>query len=280
MFLSEYAFAQMQWVNAIPTAYNPSFAGSSGNLRVSTINSISPYKYTNSWQIGTHNSILVDHFIGKIHTGIAMGASYTNYNYDPYHIKTISGNLAIAPKFSRKEKFTISPSVEFGIHSYKVNNQYYDNLSQSWRQDTTFDKDHHYTMGSLRVGLMFNTKKFFLGGTFNNFLSISDNPEFFLGYMSFISGYTFKKNDESDLSLTPVIILMSPIYLANIYLSMKYKKFLAGADLYTSIMLGYESKKFRAMVIQRYPFIKNSSSRFLEGPGYSMQLSLQYKFIN
>ena len=103
------------------------------------------------------------------------------------------------------------------------------------------------------------------------------NSTKFIDRLEFIAGYTFKKTDESDFSFTPVLLLGNNIYRSNLYLTFKCEKFIAGVDIFTNLMLGYESKKFRIMYIQKFPFINdNPYSSF--NREYRFQLSLQYRF--
>lgn len=275
-------FGQRPWVNAIPTYYHPSFAGSAGGLRVSSYSSISLKNYPEQNIYGNQNLISVDHFIGKIRTGIAMGVGYSKADGQFYKDKFVEGNLSIAPKISVGGKYTFSPSVQLSVYrdwfstvpSFSNANMTYINpYPQTWQT----------TYATLKFGLMFNSKKFFIGGAYrNDYTYYETNKMFynstkFIDRLEFIAGYTFKKTDESDFSFTPVLLLGNNIYRSNLYLTFKCKKFIAGVDIFTNLMLGYESKKFRIMYIQKFPFINdNPYSSF--NREYRFQLSLQYRF--
>ena len=137
---------------------------------------------------------------------------------------------------------------------------------------------------------MFNSKKFFIGISYQDEFRIKGpyslnrySPKF-LNHLGVITGYTFKKSDMSHFSFNPILLIgfgqeQWKEYPINIYLTFKYKKIIAGLDMYTNLMVGYESSKFRFMLVQRFPLIKDQSTLF-HFSGYSAQLSLQYNFGN
>lgn len=288
-----YSPGQTPWVNAIPTLYHPSFAGSTDQLRIATNNILDLDNFNTSGlnlyrTVINQNHLSVDKFIGKIHTGIGMGLRYSTLTDEgiPRKADYLEGNIAIAPKFSFRGKYTISPSLQITAGKLRDDFSYVDNGFAG-----PFVMHYPYTVRYIcvKAGLMYNTKSFFIGAAciFTNKVYSTLTDPFrsnysltFLERLSFIAGYTFRRSEESKFSFTPVLLFglqpnywnqfMSKEYHTNIYFNFKYKKAIAGVDLHTNIMFGYEGEKVKIMLVQRY-----RTQSALGEKAYSAQLSLR-----
>jgi hypothetical protein len=302
---SFFASAQNLWINAMPFYYNPSFAGNSSQARIAVSNSIirTETKDLNSSdakeKIG-QNFISFDKFIGKIHSGVGAQFRYSNdvgYLNNSVNMKSITfeGSIVIAPKFSFKGKYTLSPSLQF-THS---------NLSYHYQgpnSDSLAASNSTGTIGltQLNSGILFNSKKFFAGISVVLLNRISKNVEYPSFSGSFITGYTFRRTEKSNFSLTPVVFFQvyrdnnysitssynNPIYFifddnsySSLSLSAKYRKVIAGIGINrtTNIMLGYEGNKLRIMLIGQYVRSTIKSVSYLN-ESYAAQLSFRYLF--
>jgi hypothetical protein len=96
--LSADGFAQSRWIGNLPMQYNPSFAGSTGGHRISSMGSSQYYKQhendsnffkRNDWESG----LSYDVFISRIASGLGFILSYNTMDHKSYHFSTDSSGL-------------------------------------------------------------------------------------------------------------------------------------------------------------------------------------------
>lgn len=235
--MPQFLYSQI-WLGSLPMHYNPSFAGSSDEIRISTYNA---YQRVNAEQDNSEGirglqAISGDLFISKISTGIGLNFSYYSPSQMRFFVPTIShlfnAELVVAPKISIKGKFTISPSLSL---SYYKNTYNYSNswLADGNRPDSKID---------YRFGILLNNKRFFAGVAMELGPRVSKVDDFKAtsqilssSYTILHAGYAFKLDKDDNLSLTTQAVLQIPsydFYLINLIptanIIMRYKKWLSG----------------------------------------------------
>ena len=280
MLLSLYSYGQTDgtWIplGAMPMQYNGSFAGEAGAPRISS--SFSFHERENSY-LDFHQAYAIytsfDHFFSSIGTGIGITTGYERSNgffIDNHKIRFLS--IAIAPKFSIKGKYTVSPSLDF-THS----------------SGNDFFTDFHYYLGdykslSTRAGLLFNSSKYYVSYSvylLNQLKTIDQkspwNREGFKSYLQF--GYSFQRSIDSKFSFTPQFAFRisekgipeeNIVGWQNINLSFRYTKYIAGINP-LGLQLGIQNEKLRLLLSSEFGLI--SSFR-----PYSGNLSFRYIFKN
>jgi hypothetical protein len=237
-------------LGALPMQFNPSFAGQVGGPR---FNSNLNYLYNSSSSSSTQGANIYasyDQFISAIRSGIGITAGYGYSSLKGYGFNTLGNytsgganvSVAIAPKFSFKGKYTLSPSLDFSFGASTIEAEFRPPF------DTLFDylNGNHYGLNS-RAGLLFNSNKLYVGYSINLLSrAIGDTPinpagnvrsGYFESYLQ--AGYTFQKNSESKFSFTPQLVV--EVY-RNMYenkisirpgsynLNFRYKEFIWGLN--------------------------------------------------
>jgi hypothetical protein len=289
ILLLQLTFVKAQvWIGSLPMYYNPSFAGSTDKLRLSSY-----FSYRNvSFSRGDkdylgHNGISADGFIPQISTGIGINLSYFSTR-DAVHMYNAPGHsmeaeLIAAPKISIKGKYTISPSISI---NYLMNNDR--NGLPIWDNQGGLYKSSRLHS---RAGIMLQNKRFYLGYSTefeNNDLRSDYDPfayfesrkslrgdipqKYYFNYSSVQTGYSFCLSANENMSLTPQVLwffshgnasanqlapnTLNLTFRANKFLSgIGYNQVLAGRFYsirnYT-LMLGYQSEKFRMMLTRDF----------------------------
>lgn len=245
-------------LGVLPMQFNSSFAGEAEALRLNFAFSYN-HKDNNrniNQSFGYHAS--ADKFIPSIRSGVGFSVSRHAYTFKTKQLPDESYKIdnekdifemvvAIAPKFSIKGKYTLSPSLDFG---YRRD----DNNLHFAPQYSTIN----HRLQS-RIGLLFNTRKFYIA--YAAYLirhNWHTNVEpFFLesGLASFFqAGYTFQRRAESKFSFTPQLVCKlaqnadgQAVFHILPNLTFRYAKFIAGVNN-TGIHVGYQSEKLRIML--------------------------------
>lgn len=190
-------FAQFNQFNSTNLLYNPAFAGSLIDGRLSLDNRIENiYKkeldfgfyqknFTNRYYAG------YDQYSSKLKGGIGVYVTghndFDNYQqvYEKYSqsdtilylrssylTQSLSLNLIYAPKIKLSEKFTLSPSIKIGLYT---NSQIEKSLAESdgsnniwWETEEDLSIQTQGVNASL--GILLNTEKFYFGISTNNSL--------------------------------------------------------------------------------------------------------------
>ena len=239
------AYCQYPPIGILPMEYNPSFAGSVGNSRI-----VSNLSYFNQHQSDNKGQsylidVSYDKYFPKIRSGIGIitQGSYNAYNILRSTIKyehwSSSIELAIAPKFSMKGKYTFSPSLSIGYwNSYRN----LDNTKTSIQDGF-----------SSKFGLLFNATQYYIGYAIEYYYGNSDAAS------AFQFGYTFQKSNDSKFSFTPQfafpILINSGIdvYWPSYNLSFRYDSFILGAisqfgySYPTGFQAGWQNKGWRIL---------------------------------
>jgi hypothetical protein len=283
----QYSLAQSTWIGNMPLQFNPSFAGSSGDHRISAL---FPYRILalktedsityNSRVVGT--SVSYDNFLHQISSGIGFSLSYTIHDAlrldgiseklksrEDFQSSDLNAAITVSPKLSIKGKFTLAPSIQL-LYKYTQRNNYYIERDISVIQPiipvTKSElRELERSLFSLTAGMLFNTKKLYLG--YSVFFKPIGRPILYTLYdvafkprsIHFIqAGYRFQKSPDSKFSVTPqLVITISPegnlklssldLYYMNV--SFRYKNFIWGISN-TSLMAGYQNEKIRIAYIQ------------------------------
>lgn len=246
-------------LGVLPMQFNPSFAGGVGAPRLIGAAFYSRIIGRTNIKGNTFGSYLsYDQFIPGLRSGIglSLGHQSTSVMMGPRpaggfesestsELYTVS--LAVAPKFSIKGKYTLSPSLDFSYKSGEYNSTSYshiDNGEREWFQS--------------RLGLLFNTQKYYIGysATFlNRFHLNGEMPDSLqVGFQSSIqAGYTFQRNPDSDFSFTPQLsfsfrereefLNVSP----HINLTARYKRVIGGVSN-SGAHLGFQTSNLRLML--------------------------------
>ncbi len=278
-------------LGALPMEFNSSFAGEADGPRISSnVRLRSPVvspgvvgqgSYNSGWWLNTNTSY--DQFISKIRSGVGITSSYATvlngfmngeYSYNFYGL-----GIAIAPKFSLKGKYTLSPSVDI---LYNQSRTTYDNWA-----DTNEKQIVNGNFLQSRVGLLFNTQKWYVGYSiylvrqskvrYRISTPVSSYNPLFNSYWQL--GYTFQRNSESKFSFTPQLVFRTGydytevfryfrFYLLNF--TFRYQKFIWGLNS-AGYHIGFQNKQMRIFLTS---LIKNVSS----DPPYIGNLSFRYTF--
>lgn len=245
-------------LGAMPMQFNSSFAGEAETLRLNTVFSYE-HKDNNrniNQAFGYHASL--DRFIPAIRSGVGITVSRYSYQFktrrspdEDYNIDNendVFGLVAaIAPKFSIRGKYTLSPSLDFGYR--RGNNQMnfapqYSNINNSLES---------------RVGLLFNTQKYYVGYSvylirhywYSNVKPLNQDK----GFTSYLQvGYTFQRKADSKFSFTPQLVgAITEDFYGQLRLfvlpnfTFRYSHFIAGLN-HTGIHIGYQNDRLRLML--------------------------------
>jgi len=274
---SESLHSQFAPVGVLPMQYNPSFAGSAGNIRLVSNFSYGFRDYGDSDNRNeTGASFSFDTFVPKIRSGIGIkstGFLGTNQRgSENYKNNYGSISFIAAPKFSVKGKFTISPSFQFSYT--EVYHEY------------TYGSDYLKINGfSGNAGILVNTSNYYFGFSIRVFQSeVPEQIHKEKLVSSFQFGYCFQKSENSRFSFTPQLAI--PIVVYSDYdfqkpeytLGFRYDHYLFGAYNYdewypSGFQLGWQKNGWRIMFCNVIKLGLGSHY-----PGYEGDLSLRYIF--
>jgi hypothetical protein len=250
--------------------YNPAFAGEAGGPRFSSnfgLNADGSIR-DNSYAF----NISYDQFIPAIRSGIGFSGGFFSTSSNRFFSSSgYSVALAVAPKFSLKGKYTVSPSLDL---SYGAADQIFKN-----RPNATGDQQINGFNLQSRAGLLVNTRKWYVGYAveiplrnayrYRGFDDLVIPPSSdttlsvtkrFTSYWQF--GYTFQRSSESKFSFTPQIVfqtgwdsysIFGPDYgfkyfsPVAINLNFRYNKFIWGINN-TGVHLGWQTDRVRVMM--------------------------------
>ena len=271
MFCSNPLFSQSPPLGVLPMRFNSSFAGSIGNSRL-----VSDFSFQNKNDTYPSNgfglNLSYDNYIPSIRSGIGITtsgySSRSTYNEEKVKHQSANVTVVIAPKYSIKGKYTISPSLDFSyINIYSDVLSYY---YPSWNYGT-------HTGISSRFGLLFNARNYYIGYSIRIFRS--DGLKYlYRNYFSSILqvGFTFQKSENSKFSFTPQLAL--PITDDSDYLlfwpaynlSFRFNKYIIGLIGYyyipNGIQLGWQNMGWRFLLSNEF------------GDTYRANLSMRYIF--
>lgn len=258
-------------LGTMPMYYNSSMAGQSEGVRFNSAFAFGSGRnpgtnFSKNQRLNYHASY--DQFIPALRSGIGVslyrGTEAYSYDYISFtnggaslrhdsksHFNGFS--LAIAPKFSIKGKYTISPSMDFSYGRGQKESYYPDEFDKPWDERSG---DHEGFTS--RVGLLFNTNKYYVGYSVNLINKrFHNNQRVFNGQDRFMSvlqlGYTFQRTSASKFSFTPQLAFLisdyklRPFSFINGTLSFRYDKFIAGMHT-TGFHLGWQTEKLRVML--------------------------------
>ena len=301
LFCKFHVSAQSSLLGTLPMQFNPAFAGAAGSHRVGLSSHLitykSPFTTDPTLRYNKQNyAFSVDNFIPKLNSGIGIHGGYTRLalnewrTTEPENMHDMNLGLSIAPKFSFKGKYTLSPAVEINV-KFKTTN--YDHFSQKLERVKTS------LQPEIRLGLAFNTRKFYMGIAYhiNGTLGYerggrassmdgdvykSTGPRWYVQI-----GYNFQRRDDSKFSFSPQIVYgcyKSHVNYGNrdftsvnkemiLNLNFRYKQIIWGVaydQAYEGLklMVGWQKKNFRVAYIHGGGFTS----------GYNGQISLRYIF--
>jgi hypothetical protein len=197
------------------------------------------------------------------------------YDYSGYTV-----SAAVAPKFSLRGKWTLSPSLDLEYLGGRSTVNDIRNLGfegERWRG---------------RAGLLVNTSKFYFGYSFvvmdrlsqrfSNGISKAGRPTGFNSYLQL--GYTFQRSPESNFSFTPQLTWAIGTgdfpafdyrqkaginYFQAFSLNFRYKQFIWGVNN-TGVHVGWQSSRVKVMASNGIGSAGDGSS------GYAGNVSLRY----
>ena len=276
-------FLNAQGIGFLPLQDNPSFAGAAKHSRlISNLRYSQERSTNNSQSFGAYFSY--DKFIKKIGTGIGVTFSQSFYNYEShldqssfkYNGKHTNGSLSVAPKFSLKGKYTISPSMQF---SFTYSESY--NNSNPPPTNNNFDPASSNWYG--KMGLSFNARKYYIALS-NKLFKKSQQERFFQPNLQ--AGYVFEKEDSKFSFIPQLAILYHGSYERYFLesfglqynLGFKYGKFLWGIYgdgddfIPPNLNAGIQSKNWKIVLLNNLQ--KNQS----ETINYSPRILVRYLF--
>lgn len=284
-------------LGTLPMRYISSFAGETGAAR---LNLYGHYTWRDIPNIRRENmyyaAMSYDQFIPALRTGIGFSAQRLNWQLDdlqtqPNYPAGIEVNayylsLDIAPKFSIKGKYTLSPSINLNYIASNSEADYFGGIEG---------------FGS-RFGIMWNTPKYYIGYSFNginnyhwhfNYPVDMDGkvPYHFMSYLQ--AGYTFQKSKDSKFSFTPQLVLLvtHPYssffnnaldrYVQAFNFNFRYKTFIWGVNN-AGIHLGFQNERFRLMLTNDVGYFDsnfNHTKQYnLDARAYDGNIALRYIF--
>lgn len=296
-------------LGVLPMEFNPSFAGGAGAARLNSAFGYSASKSNFGSGQGYDLFASYDQFVPSLRSGLALTVSRvssSSVSYNPRAkgsffkpSKEVVGeffsedyliSMAVAPKFSIKGKYTLSPSVDFSLQHGSFNSQ------AAPGHSLYVPESGSYMHLSSKLGLLFNTHKYYIGysasifgktnlsweetpNTYNPLLRQGIHPGY--TWQTIQAGYTFQKNPESEFSFTPQLAFSLALGDEGTNLNLKfnltarYKRYLAGLDgsmPFVGAHVGYQTDKWRLMLNQHItnideenaiPFSGNISFRYL-----------------
>jgi type IX secretion system PorP/SprF family membrane protein len=224
---------------------NPAFAGSNGISKME-------FFYRNQWpetnqNLNTYRANF-DTYIPGMHSG--LGFTYSRDNFEDGMYTTNNFGVAFSPKIKVSRNFSIEPGVKFS----------YVQMNMDWNKVTwgesieprrgavfnTYDSTYAVRATSLGyrdlgVGLLLNTRKFYIGFAVDHLLEPNENlysdnfeTEYDLPRLyTFQIGADYQKRSNSDLVISPQVVYQKQGDLSELWLgsSVKYKWLIAGAGV-------------------------------------------------
>ena len=274
--------------------YNSSFAGEAESPRLNVnMGYKSPGAFTGRG-LRTENSY--DQFVPAIRSGIGVSSYYARQaSKSTSLISGLSSSsqsqdygfaVAVAPKFSLKGKYTISPSLDF---SYRSSRSSYDNY---WPTFTKERQEINAFSIQSRAAILFNTQKWYAGYSVDLFTHREirySSPNFganlnrrFTSYWQF--GYTFQRSSESKFSFTPQLLFRTGdgkvfsgdrrfayFRFTAFNLNFRYQKVIWGLSN-AGLHVGWQTKQMRVMLSNGFEWSGFS------GASYTGNLSFRYVF--
>lgn len=284
-------YGQVIPLGALPMQYNPAFAGEAGGPRFNFnlgLLTASRFRH-NEYNLNTS----YDQFIPAIRSGVGFSAGYFTSSF-PYSSSSegYKFSVAVAPKFSLKGKYTISPSLDLT----------YGSSATSWNPRPGTAKPLNLSGYHLlsRAAVLINSRKWYIGysvdiplhNTYQYYryrlFGRSDiSPERFNSYWQF--GYTFQRSSESKFSFTPQLVFLTGTDRYNRYsrnsfryfapeafsLNFRYGKFIWGANN-AGFHLGMQTERVRVMVSNGFGRRGLVTSDGLGSDAYTGNLSFRY----
>lgn len=196
--------------------FNSSFAGEAESPRLNTNISFQGLGTPSEHDFRVWSSY--DQFIPAIRSGIGVSSYYSSRAFESGFFlsgsnQTLSSEsqgygfaLAVAPKFSLKGKYTLSPSLDFSYGSFSFSQNHWPGINGS-------QEGNGFNIRS-RAAILFNTHKWYVGYSvdllahrdirYSNPVAFSDVRGRFNSYWQF--GYTFQRSSESKFSFTPQLL--------------------------------------------------------------------------
>lgn len=181
--------------------YNPSFAGSTGKGRITSINGVLGINGT------TSHYLSYDQFVPKLYGGIGAYFNRSNLTSIWKANQNTGFGVIYSPKFTYNENtITIAPSI--GLEgSYRYFNY---NLNSNDDDDDDTSRISRGFYGQINSGILINTKKSFFGFTWNDItntrLNLNDG-----NYSKFNTaiqaGYIIKSKKNPKRSFSPIVSL-------------------------------------------------------------------------
>lgn len=270
-------------IGLMPMHYNSSFAGSVGKSRISSSIDYRSQKegdWYRSHQLGIYASY--DKYFPGIRSGIGITVSRNSsssemFDYNAEYIfnsNYTNISFDVAPKISIKGKCTLSPSLRISYYGGEIefdipDPDRYPRIEEGYREGI-----------STRVGLLFNTDRYFIGYSVHLFSSEFEGIDFGSFSSTLQAGYTFQRDAESKFSFTPQVVigLRSPTEFGNnvltfpsLNLGFRYGQFLGSllsmnSDYIPSFQLGWQNNGWRIITSHEFDMI------------YKPTLSVRYIF--
>ncbi len=290
-------FGMEEWpIGVIPIQYNPSFAGSMNDPRVSSNVSYSGSSSYNSLNV----NIAYDQIVPALRSGIGVAvqkgtASQSNSLAGVEGAGNTDFSFAFAPKFSVLEKlsfkgkYSFSPSL--GLEYSETNFRPIDDTISS-----SFTRYPSRKFLSSQVGLLFNSRKSYIGFSLKFLHKHSAPPNMIYPsvYTTLQLGHTFQKKPDSKFSFTPELTVVTfglpnlnpsktSFWRIQYILRFRYDSFLFGIaedPRSPQFHLGWQGKSWRIMTFHH---IENHERRTRSGgyitkDSYTGHLAFRYIF--
>ncbi len=302
VFCTTEIYSQSSLIGTLPMQFNPAFAGGAGCPRIGTSSHVVIYNYKSPFSnFGTYKynrqnfAFSYDNFIPKINSGIGIQGGYSRLAYNGWQTNNLDLTqdiflgLSIAPKFSFKGKYTLSPAVEIKANFKNTN---YEHFSQKWEPVKSSINPE------FRLGLAFNARKFYTGlsyhinGSLGNerggrIYGVNGNRFTSTSPIWLVQlGYNFQKREDSKFSFSPQIVFARYNYqVEDIYKNAITTR----SDLYLNLIFRFK-KVIWGTTYGGYEGIKlivgwqnkNIKIAYLHGGGltanYNGEVSLRYIF--
>lgn len=239
--------------NSAPLWYNPAFAGSIKEKRISAL-------YRNQWPEIEANYQTVyasyDQYVKLVRGGIGFMSVYDNAGGT---FKTFTNSLAYAPKIKLGEKFSISPGLKFSYHyqSIDLSNLIFGDMIDSLgniTNSTSETMNDHVSFFDLSSGIVLNSTSFYVGLAVEHLLepnqSFMDGESPLPRRYSLTAAYTYQSKN-NKFSFTPSLLWQKQqdFYMLFISSTFKYKWLALGIGTRfgdaVMLMAGLDLKKFR-----------------------------------
>jgi hypothetical protein len=278
-------------LGTLPMQFNSSFAGSNGGPRISAFTSYERHKTQSNIDRNSIYSFYTsfDQFIPFLRSGIGITAGLTGQNTSAnggnttYKPHWASVSLALAPKFSKKGKYTFSPSISF-------------TFSKAWNQSYGMYMDSVWIITnannfnfSSSAGILFNTSKFYIGYSmkllsktvYHDISNLALRGAGYYFYSFLQTGYTFGRRT-SKFSFTPQLVFRINNYpsdkrlrigLGLINFTFRYNKFLWGLNS-GGIHLGWQNENFRFIFTNNLGFLPKRDNLYI-----SNSVSIAFRYL-